>query len=510
MSSVSERVAPFVSSTTDNVYAIFGLPEEVISVLFAYVSRSPLGFRENLAKLLADGDMQVNPNHSLVGTSERARKFHEKWIIGYGHSSVAEHTVIHIGVEKISRIASEELKRSNKYLSFTEYSQRYQQPKRGDWHIPETAMELLEPFYQKAYDFYEQTFEELLDMLKKMHPDKKLSNLKAQAGEDARYLLPLGMYSNLGMTANARAISESLERLWYSDLPEVRALAEGIVKASQFVAPTLIRHPEKSARKHPHSFPWKEALNSIWDESELKGSFITTLRNFGLNPEPAPSVYLAPPTLEMGFDPGALITVLNQISDPDVFKYVPPLGADHGRVRLLIQKHIGQVLSKLGKFDKLPDSFASLSVSTYWFLSEAAWHQLLRHRRATFIAGRPSARNSHVTPPLFKVALERGNDRPMMRLLELAAHSRHLYEKLFYESTPEGGKYNSDAEYAVLNAAVRPVYGQMNLQDLWDLTRLRTRDDVQEELRETTKSLVRQLARPDLLGEAALHFIANE
>src|SRR5690606_33541584 len=115
---------------------------------------------------------------------------------------------------------------------------------------------------------------------------------------------------------------------------------------SQFVAPTLIRHPEKSARKHPHSFPWKEALNSIWYDSELDGSFTTTLRHFELNPEPMPSVYLAPPTLERGFDPGALITVLYQINEPDVFKYVPHLRAGHDRARSIIQKHIGQVLSK--------------------------------------------------------------------------------------------------------------------------------------------------------------------
>ena len=37
------------------------------------------------------------------------RKFHEKWVVGYGHASVAEHAVLHIAFENVSRLAIESI-----------------------------------------------------------------------------------------------------------------------------------------------------------------------------------------------------------------------------------------------------------------------------------------------------------------------------------------------------------------------------------------------------------------
>ena len=56
------------------------LTPETIAVAFAKTSRSPESFRE-IAKGL---------------TEEKSAEFHEKWVVGYGHASVAEHAVLHI------------------------------------------------------------------------------------------------------------------------------------------------------------------------------------------------------------------------------------------------------------------------------------------------------------------------------------------------------------------------------------------------------------------------------
>ncbi|MGB0090562.1 MAG: FAD-dependent thymidylate synthase, partial [Planifilum fulgidum] len=128
----------YVSNLDRNVYTIYNLPEEVIAVIFAYVSRSPLSFRDNLKKLLEDDELAVGDAAGGIASfySEKAARFHEKWVVGYGHSSVAEHAVAHIGIERISRLASAELELANSFNSFTEYSQRYQRPRRGDWYLP--------------------------------------------------------------------------------------------------------------------------------------------------------------------------------------------------------------------------------------------------------------------------------------------------------------------------------------------------------------------------------------
>jgi len=85
------------------------LSPEVIAVTFAKTSRSPLSFQE-IADELSD---------------ESSAEFHEKWVVGYGHASVAEHAVLHIAIENISRMAIECIE-SNRLASYTEKSTRYQ------------------------------------------------------------------------------------------------------------------------------------------------------------------------------------------------------------------------------------------------------------------------------------------------------------------------------------------------------------------------------------------------
>ncbi len=85
------------------------LSPETIAVAFAKTSRSPESFREIAAEL----------------TDKQSAQFHEKWVVGYGHASVAEHAVLHIAIENVSRLAVECIE-SNRLASYTEKSTRYQ------------------------------------------------------------------------------------------------------------------------------------------------------------------------------------------------------------------------------------------------------------------------------------------------------------------------------------------------------------------------------------------------
>src|SRR5689334_15211553 len=122
----SSRIAPYVSSLTADVFALSGLPEEVIAVLFAYYSRSRDELRTNLARLLADQEIDVSgaPQRAFGLATEKARAFHEKWVVGYGHASVAEHAVVHLAVENVSIIASKVIE-DLRLGAFTEKSTRY-------------------------------------------------------------------------------------------------------------------------------------------------------------------------------------------------------------------------------------------------------------------------------------------------------------------------------------------------------------------------------------------------
>src|SRR5512144_122565 len=95
------------------------LSPETIAVAFAKTSRSPESFRDIAAGL----------------TDEKSAEFHDKWVVGYGHASVAEHAVLHLALENISRLAIESIE-SNRLASYTEKSTRYQVFDRDAYYTP--------------------------------------------------------------------------------------------------------------------------------------------------------------------------------------------------------------------------------------------------------------------------------------------------------------------------------------------------------------------------------------
>jgi thymidylate synthase ThyX len=95
------------------------LSPETIAVAFAKTSRSPESFRD-IASELSD---------------EKSAQFHEKWVVGYGHASVAEHAVLHIAFENVSRLAIESIE-GNRLASYTEKSTRYQKWGLDDFYVP--------------------------------------------------------------------------------------------------------------------------------------------------------------------------------------------------------------------------------------------------------------------------------------------------------------------------------------------------------------------------------------
>src|SRR5713101_606116 len=116
------------------------LSPETIAVAFAKTSRSPESFRA-IASGLSD---------------EKSAQFHEKWVVGYGHASVAEHAVLHIAVENVSRLAIECLE-SNRLASYTEKSTRYQMWGPASYYTPRVIAE------SRHADLYRQTCVRLFD-----------------------------------------------------------------------------------------------------------------------------------------------------------------------------------------------------------------------------------------------------------------------------------------------------------------------------------------------------------
>ena len=502
----------YVTNPEGNVYAIHDLPEEVIAVIFAYVSRSPRSFRDNLLELIAAGSLnlaQAANQPAAAGDAaeysgderavikdepmdeirrearERARRFHEKWVVGYGHSSVAEHAVAHVGVERISRLASAELELANPYLSFTEYSQRYQRPLPGGFVVPAAlaAPELaplrqqFEVFCQFAFQRYEALQAGLLRHLEAVEPVRDGESGAARRGrleklsfEDARYALPLAVHSNLGLTGNGRALRDALVRLFSSPLPEVRNLASDIRREVARLLPALLRHADPSPYWQEQQTPW--AAPPTLRLEAIGGAYPgeANLLDYSGRGQGADAAAVAMQRVVaawLGRRAGAKAA--------EVAAYLHRLPASEW---LDLYR---QAAAAFGEFDLAADEFRQVRYTAEFVVSEANWHQLLRHsRKVAFYPAPAGITHGYTVPP----RIEAAGLTPV--LAEVVGRAEALVRQLS-EAVPEA------AAYAVTNAHRRPVLAEFDLWEWVHLARLRCKPDAQWDIRETMWQLADQI-----------------
>ncbi|MCS1351802.1 FAD-dependent thymidylate synthase [Mechercharimyces sp. CAU 1602] len=461
-------LSQYVSNLDENVYTIFNLPEEVIAVIFAYVSRSSASFRDNLAKLLADEELAVSDHHAHGArlVSQKASRFHEKWVVGYGHSSVAEHAIAHIGVEKISRLASAELELANSFNSFTEYSQRYQRPKRGEYYLPpelESDPQTKETYIrlnEEAYTVYEQLLTQLIPHLKstlsqgeKESERAFQSRIEKIAFEDARYVLTLATQTSLGMTGNGRALRDTLVRLLTSPYPESQRLAHALEKEISQVIPTLLRHVKPNQYLH-HS---RQAL--------AKREAAPTEQISGTTHQPS-ARFTELPDYE---------TTLNKLMEQLLIHLGYSYEEAHTHSKSLTigekEERMQDALQHLQFFDNPMELFQHVHYQVEMKISEANWHQLLRHNRgARFTYGEPTTRFGYTIPPHIK---EAGLTKLYSSFIEQAT----TIQQQLAQSHP------LIAPYCVTNAHHRQITMTASMWEMYHLINLRTSPEAQWDIR---------------------------
>jgi thymidylate synthase ThyX len=280
MSASENPLAAFLTNPDAEIYCIRDLPEEVVSVLFAYVSRSPNTFRENLATLLGEEGLigTATEGERFDPASETARRFHEKWVVGYGHASVAEHSVLHYGIERLSILATKVLE-DNRLASYTEKSTRYQYFGRDTvyrapelWGSPHA--EACEAVVGGLMDLYRELFAEVDAHLRRkvprparVKPRPYEAALHAQVCDATRYLLPLATETMVALTINARAAAWAITKLLSHPLAEMRALGEAMRAEGLKICPTLLRHADPSEFLQDSRADLRATLPSTGDDA---------------------------------------------------------------------------------------------------------------------------------------------------------------------------------------------------------------------------------------------------
>src|SRR5262245_56872982 len=215
------------------------LSPETIAVAFAKTSRSPEAFRDIAAEL----------------SDEKSAQFHEKWVVGYGHASVAEHAVLHIAFENVSRLAIESIE-SNRLASYTEKSTRYQKWGSDDFTIPpELDGYLLRAQFMDTIRLLFKAYADSLDPVRSLILDRfpGRENEKDEAWDRrirskyvdvCRFLLPAASLANVGMTANARVMENMIRKMLSHELMEVREIGEKVKEVAKTETPTLVKYAD--------------------------------------------------------------------------------------------------------------------------------------------------------------------------------------------------------------------------------------------------------------------------
>ena len=292
-------ISRFFSNMEGSVYALKNLPEEVVAYLFARYSRSRLSLRDDLRRMIETEDMGAligsaaadDPAQAFSQLQERARAFAEKYVLGYGHSSVAEHGCVHLALEDVSIIASK-LIEDARLASYTEKSTRYVAFDPGKVYYPPQVM--ADPMLADEYrgtirallDAYTGWTEDFVTQIKAHTPrtEKQTERgydaaSRATAFDLLRYLLPTATHTNIGLTLNARSLENLITKLLSQPLEEGRELGARIKAEAQHIVPTLLKYAEPSAYRQETG----EAIGAL--AAELLGEGTHPAHKFATLPE---------------------------------------------------------------------------------------------------------------------------------------------------------------------------------------------------------------------------------
>jgi thymidylate synthase ThyX len=417
-------LAPYVTSLDSPVFVLKNLPEEVVAVLFAYYSRSRDDLRRNLLKLLHDRDLDItagaavpDEERDLTLARQKARDFHEKWVVGYGHASVAEHAVAHVALENVSIVASKVIEDA-RLASYTEKSTRYVPFSRAYYTVPELegdAGRVFRAAVEGLFDVYKALLPQVTERAMETADRGQFkteggfrNSCQAQACDALRYLLPAATHTNIGLTANARTLEHMITRMLSHPLLEVRQTGERIKEEATKVIPTLIKY----ARPRDYLIETPSIMRSVAAELLAAGSRETAEEPVRLVQSPAdPEARLA----------AAILYEFTQQPYEQVWEKVRTLPApEHQRViteYLLRRRTYGD--PGHGYIDPPLRSLEHLYFTFDILLDYGAYRDIQRHRMATQTTQRLTRAHGYDVPellvkcgfrPQFETAMERAGE----------------------------------------------------------------------------------------------------
>ena len=430
------------------------LSPETIAVAFAKTSRSPESFRAIAAEL----------------SDEKSAQFHEKWVVGYGHASVAEHAVLHIAFENVSRIAIESIE-GNRLASYTEKSTRYQKWGADDFTIPpELEGHPLSGEYGETirllFKAYMDSLEPVKSLVLQRFPRRENEKdeawdrrIRSKYVDVCRFLLPAASLANVGMTANARVLENMIRKMLSHELAEVRQIGEKVKEVALGETPTLVKYADAVPYLVETCKEIGELEIRVWNDGDQVWCRLVDYDKDGEKKVLAAALYRFG---EMGYaDAITYVESLDQVTKANLAE---------------------SLLGRLGKFD-VP--LRELEYSTYTFdliMDQGAYAEFKRHRMMTQTPQKLTTRLGYATPGLIT---EAGFRLPYEAAMESAAK---LYEKLYPENP-------AMAQYVVPNGFNRRVLAQFNLREAYAFCQLRSAANAHFSIRRLAQRIYEEMSR---------------
>jgi len=432
------------------VYSLDDLPPEVVAVTFAKTSRSPQSFDEIAREL----------------TEAASSDFHEKWVVGYGHSSVAEHAFLSIAIENISTLGAKVVE-GNRLSSFTEKSTRYQVMDSANHYTPPCfdgrAAEIYADTIASLYDAYSVAYEKA-----RAFSDHKYSGdswrvlgvtPRSKACDAVRGLLPAAAKTNVGWTVNARSLRHAIVKMASHPLCEIRELGEELKRVGRDRVPTLLRH----ASAAPYLSGW---------EQRMRAALGSALPTGGVQ---EPGVRL------VEYDPEGESAVLASL----LFRAT---GRSYGEIRETLRgvsatakrELLARAIERIGDHDAVVREFENSGYTFEIVIDFGAYRDIQRHRMSTQTQQLLGCDLGYTVPDDAREAgvadgMERALDRAAVAWRELvridAAH----------------------AQYAVPLAFHKRLLMRMNFREAYYFVRLRSRVQGHESYRRVARAIRREI-----------------
>jgi thymidylate synthase ThyX len=439
------------------------LSPETIAVAFAKTSRSPDSFRAIAAEL----------------SDEKSAQFHEKWVVGYGHASVAEHAVLHIAFENVSRLAIESIE-SNRLASYTEKSTRYQKWGQDDFTIPPELedhplcneyMETIRFLFRTYADSLEPVRSQVLERFPRRENEKEEAwdrRVRSKYVDVCRFILPAASLANVGMTANARVFENVIRKMLSHELAEVRQIGAQVKAVALGETPTLVKYAEavpyitNTVNSILHSEHWPLAYMHTLFLAGRESSDWCTLIDYDNDGE---DKILAATLYRFG-----------ETNYADALSYIKGLTEE---------AKAGLAESLLGYLGEHDNPLRELEYSTYTFdlvMDQGAYAEFKRHRMMSQTPQKLTTRLGYTIPRLIS---EAGFESQYEAAMEAAAK---LYDKL-YRDNP------NVAQYVVPNGFKRRVLAQFNLREAYAFCQLRSAANAHFSIRRVAQRMYEKLAR---------------